>query len=89
MKNKKLKALIQKPLRFHHQDIHEEIDELKRHQVKSRWYYIFWGAMAVAVVGGQIYVGTGYRVMAESVNLLTHTLVGELVGGPNNGTISH
>ena len=53
MKNKRLKALIQKPLRFHHQDIHEEIDELKKHQVKSKWYYIFWGAMAVAVVGGK------------------------------------
>jgi hypothetical protein len=67
MKNKKLKALIQKPLRFHHQDIHEELDELKKqHQVKSKWYYIFWGVMAVAVVGGQIYVGSGYREMAEA-----------------------
>lgn len=67
MKNKKLKALIQKPLRFHHQDIHEELDELKKqHQVKSKWYYIFWGSMAVAVVGGQIYVGLGYRQMAEA-----------------------
>lgn len=66
MKNKKLKALIQKPLRFHHQDIHEELDELKKHQVKSKWYYIFWGVCAVAVVGGQIYVGTGYREMAQA-----------------------
>jgi hypothetical protein len=66
MKNKKLKELIQKPLRFHHQDIHEELDHLKKHQVKSRWYYIFWGAMVVSVVGGQIYVGSGYRKMAES-----------------------
>lgn len=67
MKNKKLKALIQKPLRFHHQDIHEELDELKKqHQVKSKWYYIFWGACAIAVVGGQIYVGTGYREMAKA-----------------------
>ena len=67
MKNKKLKELIQKPLRFHHQDIHEELDELKKqHQVKSRWYYVFWGAMAVAVVGGQIYVGSGYREMAKA-----------------------
>jgi len=38
----------------------------KAHQVKAKWYYIFWGAMAVAVVGGQIYVGTGYREMAEA-----------------------
>ena len=37
-----------------------------RHQVKSSWYYIFWGAMAVAVVGGQIYVGLGYREMAKA-----------------------
>jgi hypothetical protein len=37
-----------------------------RHQIKSKWYYIFWGACAVAVVGGQIYVGTGYREMAEA-----------------------
>jgi hypothetical protein len=67
MKNKKLKELIQKPLRFHHQDIHEELDELKKqHQVKSKWYYIFWGTMAVAVVGGQFYVGLGYRKMADA-----------------------
>jgi len=67
MKNKKLKKLIQVPLRFHHQDIHEELDELKKqHQVKSKWYYIFWGTMAVAVVGGQLYVGAGYREMADA-----------------------
>lgn len=29
MKDKKLKKLIQKPLRFHHQDIHEELKEIK------------------------------------------------------------
>ena len=37
-----------------------------RHQLKSQWYYIFWGTMAVAVVGGQIYVGLGYREMAQA-----------------------
>jgi len=37
-----------------------------RHQIKSQWYYIFWGACAVAVVGGQFYVGSGYREMAEA-----------------------
>jgi hypothetical protein len=66
MKNKKLKALIQKPLRFHHQDIHEELNLLKKHQVKSKWYYIFWGICTVSVVFGQLYVGLGYRMMAES-----------------------
>ena len=62
----------------------------KQHQVKSKMYYYFWGVCTVAVVAGQLYVGAGYRVMAESVNLLSHTLVGELVqGGPNNGTIDY
>jgi len=37
-----------------------------RHQIKSQWYYIFWGSMAVAVVSGQIYVGLGYRDMAKA-----------------------
>lgn len=29
MKTRKLKKLIQRPLRFHHQDIHEELDDIK------------------------------------------------------------
>ena len=29
-----------------------------RAQVKSRWYYIFWGTATFAVVAGQLYVGT-------------------------------
>ena len=37
-----------------------------QHQVKSQWYYIFWGIMAASVLSGQIYVGTGYREMAEA-----------------------
>ena len=32
-------------------------------QVKSRFYYVFWGTATVAVVLGQLYVGTGYRVL--------------------------
>ena len=39
-----------------------------RAQMKSRFYYWFWGAMAGAVVGGQIYVGTSYRAMSRSMN---------------------
>ena len=39
-------------------------------QVKSRFYYVFWGIATIAVVAGQLYVGSGYRVMSESVNLL-------------------
>ena len=35
-----------------------------RAQVKSRFYYIFWGTATFAVVAGQVYVGTGYRLMS-------------------------
>lgn len=38
---------------------------MSNHQVKSRWYYIFWFAMAAAVCSGQYYVGSGYREMAR------------------------
>ena len=37
-----------------------------QHQVKTHWYYWFWGVCAVAVVSGQLYVGSGYREMAEA-----------------------
>ena len=36
----------------------------KRHQVKSQWYYWFWGIATVSVLLGQLYVGTGYRLMS-------------------------
>ena len=39
-----------------------------RAQMKSRFYYWFWGAATVAVVSGQLYVGTSYRAMAKSMN---------------------
>ena len=39
-----------------------------RAQVKSRFYYAFWGAATIAVVAGQVYVGTSYRAMAKSMN---------------------
>lgn len=40
---------------------------MTQHQVKSRWYYWFWGAATVTVFCGQMYVGIGYRQMAEAV----------------------
>ena len=40
----------------------------KRNQVKSRFYYIFWGAATVTVFVGQLYVGTGFRRMAQSLD---------------------
>jgi len=42
----------------------------QRHQVKSRFYYIFWGAATVSVFAGQMYVGSGYRMMSDSINRL-------------------
>ena len=45
--------------------------KIKGHQVKSSYYYLFWCAMCIAVVSGQVYVGSGYRQMAGSVNELT------------------
>ena len=39
-----------------------------RAQMKSRFYYWFWGAATVPVVSGQFYVGSGYRSMARSLD---------------------
>ena len=39
-----------------------------RSQFKSSAYYMFWGTATFVVVAGQIYVGSGYRAMAESMN---------------------
>ena len=39
-----------------------------RAQMKSRIYYMFWGAATVAVVSGQLYVGTSYRTMSRSLD---------------------
>ena len=44
------------------------LNKKQRHQVKSRWYYIFWGTATVAVVAGQIFVGNGFRRMADSLD---------------------
>ena len=45
-----------------------------RAQVKSRWYYIFWGVATVSVVAGQVYVGSGYRTFARSLNRIFDTV---------------
>ena len=41
-----------------------------RNQVKSKFYYIFWGIATFSVVAGQVYVGNGYRSYANSLNKL-------------------
>ena len=45
-----------------------------RNQVKSRFYYIFWGVATASVVFGQLYVGTGYRSFAKSLNRIFDTI---------------
>jgi len=45
-----------------------KLNKKQRHQVKSRWYYIFWGAATVSVFAGQMYVGSGYRQLSETLN---------------------
>ena len=46
----------------------------QRAQVKSRFYYLFWGIATVSVVLGQLYVGSGYRVFAKSLNKIFDTI---------------
>ncbi len=52
----------------------KKVSKLK-HQVKSNMYYIFWGACTIAVMAGQIYVGTGYRSMSKSLDILVKTYI--------------
>ena len=59
-----------------------------RAQVKSKWYYIFWGTATVSVVLGQLYVGTGYRLMYNGMQELLDKVDGVLLHtrpdkGPN------
>ena len=46
----------------------------QRNQVKSKFYYIFWGVATVSVVLGQLYVGSGYRIFSESLNRIFDTI---------------
>ena len=53
----------------------------RKAHMKSSSYYLFWGIATIAVVAGQIYVGTGYRRMSETgdaisadINLLVEVL---------------
>ena len=53
--------------------------EKRKNQVKSKFYYMFWGIATASVVLGQLYVGTGYRTMSQSIIDLTEvfTLIRE------------
>tara|TARA_B100001778_G_C18088195_1_gene406174 strand:+ start:179 stop:394 length:216 start_codon:yes stop_codon:yes gene_type:complete len=54
--------------------------EKQKAQVKSKFYYIFWGLATASVFVGQIYVGSGYRQMSRSFNRIMDTLVLEIEG---------
>ena len=41
-------------------------------------YYVFWGICTVAVVAGQIYVGSGYRAMSESTDRIHFAILKSL-----------
>ncbi len=56
--------------------------EKQRNQVKSRFYYLFWGAATVSVFVGQLYVGTGYRRMATSFEKIIDTIIVEIEQSP-------
>ena len=46
----------------------------QRAQVKSRFYYIFWGLATVSVLAGQLYVGSGYRMYAGALMRIFDTI---------------
>ena len=48
--------------------------EKVRNQVKSRFYYLFWGIATFSVVAGQLYVGSGYRIFAGALNRIFDTI---------------
>ena len=49
------------------------------HKYKSRFYYVFWGTATIAVVLGQLYVGTGYRVLHSDMRELLSKVDGVLL----------
>ena len=58
--------------------------EKQRNQVKSKFYYIFWGVATTSVVLGQLYVGSGYRGFASSLNRILDTIQLEVGQTYNN-----
>ena len=55
-----------------------------RAQVKSRFYYMFWGIATVSVVLGQLYVGSGYRAYAGALLRIFDSIEVEVGKSYNN-----
>ena len=58
--------------------------EKQKNQVKSKFYYMFWGLATVSVFAGQLYVGSGYRQMSRSFNRIMDAIVVEVERGLGN-----
>ena len=56
-------------------DIHITHTGMKKHQIKSGYYYIFWGLATASVLFGQLYVGSGYRQMRDSIEEVTEEII--------------
>ena len=55
-------------------------------QKKSRMYYYFWSVMTITVFLGQLYVGTGYRLLHGSMLDLMDKVDGVLLrANPDKG----
>tara|TARA_B100000902_G_C27295745_1_gene909812 strand:+ start:355 stop:579 length:225 start_codon:yes stop_codon:yes gene_type:complete len=56
----------------------------QRNQVKSKFYYLFWGIATFSVVAGQVYVGSGYRMYAGALMRIFDTVEVEVGRDYNN-----
>ena len=56
--------------------------EKQKALVKSKFYYIFWGVATASVLFGQLYVGSGYRSFARSLNRIFDTIEVQLGSSP-------
>ncbi len=61
-----------------------KLTKKQRHQVKSRWYYIFWGAATLSVFAGQMYVGSGYRKMSNTIEEVLESPIILDIGPPRH-----
>ena len=52
-------------------------------QVKSRWYYIFWGVATISVFAGQMHVGNGFNRMSDSLDNLMDSPIIIDIGPPS------
>ena len=51
------------------------------HQVKSQFYYIFWGVMAVAVCGTQLYTTIKYDRMTSALESVFYAIENDRFNG--------